>query len=63
MRYRCPYPGCKHTGEIITKYHVKTEHEMERDDLYEKHGKHKMVQMDPKKLRNNMKNYLPYKPH
>lgn len=35
---KCPYPGCSHTGEIITKYHCRNNHGMERDEMGKEYG-------------------------
>lgn len=35
---RCPVPGCKHTGDIITKAHCRIAHNMEREEVKKKYG-------------------------
>lgn len=62
MRYHCPYSDCRHICEVVTKVHART-HGMERDELFKKYGKPVMVKNDPKKYRNNMKEYQAYKPY
>lgn len=37
-RLRCPVPGCTHTGDIITKLHCRTAHNMEREEVKKKYG-------------------------
>lgn len=54
MLYKCPYPECNHTFNVLTHAHAK-EHGMSRDDLLKKHGKPKPLQIDQKKLKQNTK--------
>jgi len=53
MRLRCPFPGCVHVGEAITKVHCKLVHNMDRKELYEKYGEPIKEKYDPHKLSKN----------
>lgn len=35
---KCPVQGCTHTGDIITKLHCRTAHNMEREEVKKKYG-------------------------
>lgn len=55
MRYKCPFPGCNHLCEVVTKVHCRTQHNMEREEIFNLYGKPEMIKMDPKKLSKNSK--------
>jgi hypothetical protein len=63
MRVVCPHPDCNHVCDIVTKHHVRTFHQMEREDLFEKYGRPERVQYDNFRLKKNltMKNERSYK--
>jgi hypothetical protein len=52
-RVRCPHPDCNHIGEVITKVHCRTCHDMERDDLVAKYGYPIPVELDGRALSKN----------
>lgn len=52
---RCPYPGCTHTGTVITKAHCKLAHNMDRKELAKKYGMPYQIVLDSDKLSENMK--------
>lgn len=54
---KCPFPDCGHRAEVITKVHCRNEHNMEREELFKKYGKPIFETYEPKKLKNNMKQY------
>lgn len=35
---KCSYPGCSHQCEILTKYHCRSEHGMEREEITKMYG-------------------------
>ncbi|AHN22716.1 hypothetical protein [Lysinibacillus varians] len=42
---RCPVEGCNHIGQVITKVHCRSEHDMTKDEVKEKFGYPKRVIM------------------
>lgn len=34
----CPVDGCIHRGQVITKAHLKNEHDMTREEVVKKYG-------------------------
>lgn len=56
---RCPYPGCGHTGDVITNNHCRTAHKMERKELFGRFGKPQGVGYDPQAVSRNLENYAP----
>lgn len=59
-RVYCPFPGCDHTGDMITKVHSRT-HGMEREDLFSTYGQPQRTAIDPIARRENyrIKTILP----
>lgn|SRR5690554_2871691 len=52
---RCPYPGCTHTGTVITKAHCKLVHNMDRKEVGKKYGMPYQFIVNGKKLFENTK--------
>ena len=52
---RCPYPGCTHTGTVITKAHCKLAHNMDRKEVGKKYGMPYQFIVNGKKLFENTK--------
>jgi hypothetical protein len=52
MLYKCPYPGCMHTFDVLTNAHAST-HGLTKDKLIKKHGKPQEVKLDPIKVKMN----------
>jgi hypothetical protein len=59
---KCSFPGCSHRGEVITKVHCRTAHNIEREELFKKYGKPVYEVPEPKAMRANMKLYSAYRP-
>lgn len=57
LNVKCPYPGCSHTGEIITNMHCKMAHNMTKKDVFETYGDPLPNTLDQKKLKQNMKKF------
>lgn len=51
----CPHPNCGHFGLIITKFHCRDAHNMEREELFKLYGAPKSVDYDVKKRNENAK--------
>lgn len=58
--FKCTYPGCDHTGALITKAHCRINHEMERDKMFELYGEPEPIRPDPISTRKNLKGYVPF---
>jgi hypothetical protein len=52
-RLKCPHPECGHICDILTKAHVRMEHDMERDELFELYGEPIQLRVDGKTLSEN----------
>ena len=43
----CPVDGCKHQGELITKYHLRNEHGLERSEVEAIYGMPEVISIKP----------------
>lgn len=46
----CPVQGCNHRASILTKFHFRNEHGIERHEVVKKYGKPKPVNVQRKKV-------------